>query len=377
MTSNILNNTKLLGQGSYGCIFKPGITPKKFISKGLEYNKTKKISKLLIKSKDKELIHLKKLAEINSEAKYHPKFNPNNNIINTNETKEILSSLKTKFPECKIIFKGDNDDKYIINMEFGGIDIKKYLKANSPLSIKKTILFLHDYINLIDGLILFRENKLAIMDIKDLNIVYNTELSNHRMRFIDFGIMLDYGKITRNDLKLVLNNTRYLYVFDYYQVYPPEILLLIPNIFDLLYNFSILNKLDKKTLLINLENYILNKKLLKNTKLGVLFLKMIDIYIKMIKKNIKLFNYSKDIFYFSLCKRILSLVDTYSLLCIIKFNSNKLNNSNNIITNIISMIPTYTGTNKKTLFSLPKLELIKHRITKYINPFLSRDLISF
>ena len=372
---NTLNDTKLLGQGSYGCIFKPAFKSKNTTNNN--NSRTKKISKLLIKSKDKELKHLKKLHEINSEGKYHPKFNPDTNIIDTDNTKDIISKVKDKFTDCKIITSGDNDDKYIINMEFGGNDISKYLSEkskNATMNLKQIKEFLTDFINLIDGLILFRNNKLSIMDVKDLNVVYNTQIEGpHKMRFIDFGIMLNYGEITKDEIDIILKQTKYLYVYDYY-IYPPEILLLIKEVFELLFNFVNNNyiqlpqnsesniNIQKSEFVNELSKIKLNEKELSSTKLGSLFITSIDLFIKLFKKNIKKYNYTKDNFYYNLSKTILSLVDKYSLINILKTNSKYLTQNNNITNKIIDFLPKYDGKDKKTLFTMNSLENIKSEI---------------
>lgn len=377
--SNTMSNTKLLGQGSYGCIFKPAFTSKRSNSSN---TKTKKISKLLIKSKDKELKHLKKLHEINSEGKYHPKFNPEINIIETNETKEIISRIKSKFTDCKILTSGNDNDKYIINMEFGGKDISKYLSelvetdtsGTGKLTAEQTKQFLRDYLNLFDGLILFRDNKLSIMDVKDLNIVYNPEIDNeHKMRFIDFGIMLNYGEITKTEIDIILKQTKYLYVYDYY-IYPPEILFLIKEVFNLIFDY-VYNHLiqlpqnneaninsNKMELINQLGKIKLNKKDFETTKLGSAFIKSINIFIKMFEKNIKKHKYTKENFYYNLSKTILSQVDKYSLLIALKTSSKYLSDNNGVISKILDILPKYDGIDKSTLFSIPTLESIKSEI---------------
>jgi hypothetical protein len=373
------NNTKLIGQGSYGCVFKPSFKTKKDIlnnngsnndnNNGINTSKTKKISKLVVKSKDKELKQLQRLHEVNSEGKYHPKFNPDTNVINTTETDELLSQphIREKFKDCKVISSGKSGDKYIINMEFGGEDLKKYFNNQGTLSKDDTYYFLRNYINLINGLMAFKKNKLSIMDIKDKNIVYNQDLqSEHKMRFIDFGTMLDYGRVSQDELLLLLSNMKYLFIYDYSNVYPPEILLLIDDVFELIYNYTQLvsnsgnNLTAKRELMTNLRNYELKDKKLGDSKLGSLFISMIDVYIKMFKMNIKKYNYTKDDFHYRLSKKILSLIDTYSLLSVIKKNKQHLNDDDGQITKILEILPPYEKSiNMKTLFSLPKLTNIK------------------
>jgi hypothetical protein len=370
------NSSKLIGKGSYGCVFKPSLKTKRNQLNNNLNDKTKKISKLVIKSKDKELKNLKRLHEINSDGMYHPKFNPETNIINTVETEEILSDtqIRERFKDCKIVASGKTGDRYIINMEFGGDSLHSYFSNTGVLSKDDTYFFLRNYINLINGLILFKNNKLSIMDIKDKNIVYNKDLeTEHKMRFIDFGTMLDYGRVSQEELITILTNMEYLFIYDYSHVYPPEILLLINNIFKLIYNYVklVLDKginLDAKRKLINeLKNYSLKEKKLTDSKLGSMFITMIDVYIKMFKMNIKKYNYTEDQFHYILSKKILSLVDTYSLLSVIKQYKQSLNNDDGQISKIIEILPIYDNSNKKTLFSLPKLSNIKQTFQKIIS----------
>lgn len=386
MTS-ISNNTKLIGKGSYGCIFKPGFTPKKLqgVSSNNKGNKTKKISKLLIKSKDNELKQLKRLHEINSDGKYHAKFNPENNIIETDETEEIIQAIKTNFSltekDCKLLSNFNKGDKYIVNMEFGGSDVNNFLNSiPGVLTLKQTKQFLSDYINLLDGLILFRDNKIAHMDIKTLNIVYNLKLPEHRMRFIDFGLMIDLREYTKDTFEKILTQTRNLYVYDYESVYPPEVLLLVTEIYNFLYNYvkpmtgnnnmmisgnitNVSGSDNRKTVLIeNISSFIIRGNPLSQTRLGKKFLNLIDLYIKIFERNIQKYNYNKNTFKYYLSKKIIKLLDTYSILSVLSSVNNKLNNNNLISTKILSLKPNYDGTDKLTLFTMPELEVIRSNV---------------
>lgn len=385
MTS-IQPDTKLIGTGSYGCIFKPSFTSKRSRNSSTN-NKTKKktakISKLLIKSKDKELKQLKRLHEINSNSKYHPEFNPEEDIIETNETEEIIKELKEKHgltqEQCKLISDTNFGDKYIINMEFAGNDIDKYLKSTGILNQEQTNRFLSDYINIIDALILFRDNKLIHMDIKTLNVIYNPELPEHRLRLIDFGLMIDLNEMNKDNYKTILEANKYLYIYDYSYVYSPEILLLITDIYNMLYDYveplikaeNIIasnsngntdnsNNERKQELINTLSNYIIRKSKLSETKLGVKLIANIDVYIKMFETNIRKYKYTRDGFQYSLSKKILRITDTYSLINVISQIYEKLTDiDNQIADKIISLMPPYNGIKQSTIFSLPSLEKIK------------------
>ena len=189
--------TKLLSQGSYGCIFKPGIncetdkTTKKYITK---VQKQKHIS-------EKETLIGKEIQKIVQYEKY---FAP---IINTCplNLKKINNKEITK---CNFI-DTDKIDKYESNqiLFVGNNTLYSYITdiINTKQFLKKT---LNIYISVMEGLQkLYDKRDIIHLDIKENNIMISNQ---GKPKIIDFGL----SYILKN-----INKTNYKEVFF---VYAPE-----------------------------------------------------------------------------------------------------------------------------------------------------------
>lgn len=247
---------KLLSQGSYGCIFKPGMSCEnnnpttKYITK---VQKQKEIS-------EKETIIGKEIKKIVQYEKY---FAP---IVNTCpiDLKKINNKEITK---CNFI-DTNKIDKYESNqiLFVGNATLYSYIHdiINTKGFFKK---LLNIYISLLEGLqILYEKGGIIHLDIKENNIV----LSNQgKPRIIDFGL----SYILKN-----INKTNYKEVFF---VYAPEY---APWCIEIVVINYIIHKLNiewmKKEITIEILHEIVNEFIKHNYGIKELFTEKEKITIK-------------------------------------------------------------------------------------------------
>lgn len=215
-TSNRRNKNKqleFLGQGSYGCGFRP---PLPCLDKSKEQeikkiNDVPLVAKLFESESDLQEevdIQKKHVEKFNSNAKFTPKFFNSCQINNTALTNEDYQVLK----QCKFYNPQNKEPKKQIIMEYGGKDLNAFSKKNSFFSY-----FAHMK-SLFTGLIAMHEKQFIHNDIKPHNIIFNPV--NKRMLYIDFGLFHTYDDIFGQNF----------YNFHYkvsYWVYPPEYMLFV------------------------------------------------------------------------------------------------------------------------------------------------------
>ena len=191
---------KLIGQGSYGCVFDPSL---------LCENETKrsenKVSKLLTKKDEKaEIAENKKIDKIDPQYKWHLKINkscipkipePSDNInecdMLSNRTLLEIRRQHNNIPKSK------HDNSVLkpyrnIIQEHGGTSVSNYITkklatfSNENSKHKHFInLFLQSE-NLLLGIKDLFEKDMCHFDIKTDNVVYNEK--NKRFNYIDFGL---------------------------------------------------------------------------------------------------------------------------------------------------------------------------------------------
>lgn len=194
---------KKIGEGSYGCVFKPSINCKSGTPIPPGFNNNDYISKFM-KNEDaqEELNEYNKFNKIDPNDEYHlgkqfvcdPDFN--------------LSSTMQEISTCDIIDLNDvnaNPSNYkLLIGKYGGPDLKNFCDkfADSYFEkdrIHKKNKFLLEILHLLKGLKFFKDNGLVHYDLKPHNILFN--LKNGSMRYIDFGLMREKNKIIE-DCKL-------------------------------------------------------------------------------------------------------------------------------------------------------------------------------
>ena len=180
----------IIGQGSYGCVFRPYIPCQK--KKKLPDGSIQRlVSKFMLTSEAKKEIKEFKLIHKNDlNNKYHlgvpticqPDYND----------PHIVNELK----KCKL--KGNNplyNEKSnpklysVLTFPYGGLNLDDFCKkklntfpqSNVDEFWKKCVL------NLFEGLVFFRKTNIIHYDLKPQNILFDSE--NMNMKYIDFGMM--------------------------------------------------------------------------------------------------------------------------------------------------------------------------------------------
>lgn len=174
-----MNEPKIVGEGSFGCVTKPSIKCK---NKVVSYKN--KISKIM--RKEDALDEYKEMKSITSHKGIEKYIISMPDIcepqINEIFRKTVKKCENEKFPSMKA------NDFTILVMEDGGISLTDILENVVPkLQFQEICVFLSSFYNLFEGLFFFYKNDIVHHDIKEQNIVYN--INTGKMRYIDFGLM--------------------------------------------------------------------------------------------------------------------------------------------------------------------------------------------
>lgn len=181
---------KFLGQGTYGCVYRPNIISSK------TPRSDNLISKIIEKTNiDEEFETVKrlKLDNIDPEQKYlvYPKKIEN--------IESIDQANDNNLDDCDFINPGDTNDLNRLNrkyaniiQDYGGFDLVKY-KVNNRINSVDDII--GKYYNLFKSVMLLNKNGVIHRDIKPANILFNSD----KMRLIDFGLSTNKTDIKDED----------------------------------------------------------------------------------------------------------------------------------------------------------------------------------
>jgi len=174
----------VIGQGTFGCVFRPHIkcSKKKF--------KKEHVSKLVVDREWRIRREIKLSEKIKSIPNYQHFFAPIEEICDTNLSKITKEDKKG----CKLLYK--NNDKYvkkIANIRFiDGHDVIETLTKNGNQK-DYFIYFLTMYEQLLDCVQLLNDKKIIHHDIKFNNIIYDKK--QNRTILFDFGLSFDLENI--------------------------------------------------------------------------------------------------------------------------------------------------------------------------------------
>ncbi len=190
------DKSKIIGKGSYGCVYKPGV----YIDSQKEYNYVSKI----IFDNNSFYTEKRQFYLLNNEIDKESKFTLKEfKFVNEKSKKEFFRiGMNETINKCLVeTRKNTEKEAYVINMENGGIEFKNINNQN----IKKE--FILEFLYGIEKLI---ENKLIHNDIKPENILIN----DRKISLIDFGLIDSFHNIfSKNNISILKHN---------YSYYPPE-----------------------------------------------------------------------------------------------------------------------------------------------------------
>ena len=209
--SRKLKGGKYIASGTYGCVFKPAIK-----CRG-ETTRIDGVSKLMEKREARaEIEEQKKVDKIDPTFMFH---------LRPPKLCEIgeLDSVEDNIQRCDLKNKGiksNLNNAVLLQMPYGGIDVNEAIKMKLKEPLDYKIVFMCNMSYLLKGLVKFKKNEFAHLDIKAPNVLYNPE--TRRFNYIDFGLSSYY-----KDIKFDRN-----FLFgSFYFIYPPEIIMLRPDIF--------------------------------------------------------------------------------------------------------------------------------------------------
>jgi len=188
---------KKIGEGGYGCVFKPSMhceTPPK---NGFNYDGY--VSKIMTtKNAKTEAQEFEIIGALDPTNEYHmgkpilcrPKLSEPNVIEDISQCKHILATDVETHPDIYslLVLKDGGPDLKSLCIEH----LSKYLATNNQ---HKTDLFWLEVHHLIRGLKFFKDNGLVHNDLKPQNILF--DLNNGSLKFIDFGLMKYKNDIIR------------------------------------------------------------------------------------------------------------------------------------------------------------------------------------
>jgi serine/threonine protein kinase len=166
--------SKLLGEGSYGCIYSPTLKCK---NKDI-YNKNYVSKALLKEDSNIEKHHIDFIKSIDPTFKYHFKTD-NECVIEDNKLNH--QSIK----KCSVFKNNDYKNIKLLVMENGGLNLEEY-----SMKIKtrnQSILFWLKIQNTIKAINIYLKNNVVHNDLKAQNILFNEE--TQKIGIIDFGLM--------------------------------------------------------------------------------------------------------------------------------------------------------------------------------------------
>jgi serine/threonine protein kinase len=188
---------EFIGEGSYGCVVKPGEKCYKKIKKNI-------ITKIFIE-KDEWKYELKNYEIINKILKKEYIVKKYDNCV-----KKLKNYNNDVYLHCSNInsLVNSNTNLYQISYEYGGIDLD-IIKRNSKILFKEIF---KAFASIFETIYLLDKNDYIHQDIRNPNILYNTK--NKHMVLIDYGFLIKKKDFFSHD-----NN--YIFYTSYH--YAPEI----------------------------------------------------------------------------------------------------------------------------------------------------------
>lgn len=198
---------KVLGEGGYGCVLKPGLT-----CKGKEMKTKKFITKIqLLNSTAKRELKIGEMVKKIPLSKKH--FAP---IISTCDYKQKVVNMVTNKYNCSFFTKYPNKKFTISRLPYiNGSDYKEYLHGKLD---DNTFLYsvIHGYIYLLFSLYMLNKHGIIHYDLKGENVMFDK--NRNIPIIIDFGL-----SIIKKDIQPNFSDSKYNSVLrEYFYTYAPD-----------------------------------------------------------------------------------------------------------------------------------------------------------
>lgn len=198
---------KMIGEGTYGCAIRP---PLKLTDSTKHKEYKNYISKVFNDEETalEENVENKRIKAYDPSYKWHLKASPVYEVHNNVENRKEVNTCK----KIKMI----PSSTFAIQYEDGGMDLSEFFSKNASKfrgknGTKITTKLLKSMKNLLQGVSDMAKNKMAHLDIKTLNIVYNDKTD--RFNFIDFGLACKYDKFL-SERDFLIDAGYYVYPID-------------------------------------------------------------------------------------------------------------------------------------------------------------------
>lgn len=329
-TTNKTKKRRLIGQGSYGCVYKPSFKC------SVSNSENGSISKVMAENNaEDEIKNFTIIDKIDPQGKYHVKLDDHCDLSNNNKRELLSDTYLNKDKEvCEILdnfrtyknlkFKDGGKELYyyydIIKQITRKKDSSSQLKVNGKVINKSIVIekycnmrtlykILIAYKNIVDSLVELNKHKYCHFDIKLENIVY--DIDKNVMKLIDFGVSLEYNyKIKKSEINKALKTFDEFenFFISYYEVYPFELILCNYSNF----KYALLHYKKPKKVIKRLKGSIKNYNSKEQIYNYMLTEKIASYYCKLLNKLLQKYKNVK-LAYIAYLKIIFDKVDLFSI----------------------------------------------------------------
>lgn len=214
MPKDTFGKSKVIGQGTYGCVHKPQLKCK---DKSRKNDTT--VSKLMTRKDANQELGEYNLIDFADEKKEYYLGIPDDCNVDGKNAANLMA-----IAECRDFEPKQVENYKLLLMKYGGKDLDDFSNEvhtwkKTPENVNLIELFWLEVSRLFRGLNAFKKNGIVHHDLKHQNIVYNKE--TNRINFIDFGFMTDKDSIINKS-----KNSDYWLSQQHHWSFPIEIVLL-------------------------------------------------------------------------------------------------------------------------------------------------------
>jgi serine/threonine protein kinase len=197
---------KVIGEGGFGCVLKPGIT-----CNGKQMKSNQFITKIQVQNStaEREL----KIGKIVKQIQlYKKRFAP---IISTCDYNSKIMRMVSRKEDCSIVSKKPNKKFILSKLPYiKGYHFKKYVSRHVDEKLLHTLI--HSYVYLLFSIFLLNKQGIIHCDLKGENVMYDS--SRKIPVIIDFGLSL-----IKEDIMPAFDDPKYEDRLDeYFYIYAPD-----------------------------------------------------------------------------------------------------------------------------------------------------------